>query len=597
MAHCSVASALAGSTAGGQDRDRLTAVRLRLLAATALALAAPRAWSEQRALRTADAAPIESLEVDWDCTAIARARQAAPGAWHPLGSNLAAARRPDVLWLRVGTAADGDSATAAGWTVSMPSNRAFSLSTYEAPAYAEERIDAADSRAWQLSFRQLGREVRPHAGGPSYLCFAGPRLGAEELELLPTPVFRARDLNATQWRAAAFGVILAMSLFSALFYLALNERVFLKYLGYLLVFVLYLACETRAAHRMPLLSGLDVRDMARVTGMSIDLASAFAFLFALEFMSLPRLAPRSAAVLRFVAGALAPLTLAHGAAFIVASDALVEATIRVSNVLVGGGALLLLFTVARCAWRGDRYARFFFAGWTPLVLTAFAASAQQLFWSRTLAVTLDAMLIAGALESVVLSFGLADRTLGYRRELDRATQLADHDPLSGLLNRRALLRLTRALDTEGERRGGALALVIFDLDHFKRINDTHGHSAGDACIRVFAEHLRAEMRRSDLAARYGGEEFLAVLPGASRDAAVGLAERVRARVEREGAVAGSVRVAMTVSAGVAVGDAREGFEGLVVRADRALYAAKNAGRNQVIADGAPGSPPPKAAPG
>jgi diguanylate cyclase (GGDEF)-like protein len=462
----------------------------------------------------------------------------------------------------------------------MPSNRALLLTSYEPPRYAAETIDAADPRAWQLSFRHLGQEIL--TDGPSYLCFRGRRLGPEELELAPTPSFRARDLNATQWRAAAFGAMLAMGLFSALFYLALREQVFLKYLGYLLLFVLYLASETRAAHRVPLLSGLDSRDMLRLTGMSIDLASAFAFLFALEFMGLPRLAPRAARLLRVGAAALLPLTVAHGAAFVLKSDALWRATIQASNLLVGGGGLLLLVTAARCAWRGQRYARFFFAGWTPLVLTAFAASAQELLRARTLGVTLDAMLIAGALESVVLAFGLADRTLGYRRELDRATQLADRDPLSGLLNRRALMRLTRALDAEGDRRGGPLALVIFDIDHFKAINDARGHGAGDACIRAFAEHLSAEVRRSDLAARYGGEEFLAVLPGASREVAVALAERVRARLEKEGAIADGARVSMTVSAGVAVGEANKGFEEVLARADRALYAAKSGGRNRVV---------------
>jgi len=547
--------------------------RIRLRAAAALALGALRAWTEP-------APPIDVLGASWDCASIAQVRAAAPGLWLRVAAGPTATTPADALWLRIDPAAGND------WTASMPSNRAFALSSYEAPAYLERRIDAADPRAWQLSFRHLGREVRDLAGGPTYLCFAGPRLEAAELEIAPSAAFRAADLNATQWRAASFGVVLAMSLFAALFYLALNERVFLKYLGYLLVFLLYLACETRAAHRLPLLSGLDVRSMLCVTGMAIDVASAFAFLFAVDFVGLRRLAPRAARVLRLVAAILAPLALAHAAGFVLHSDRLVQATIHASNVLVGLGGLLLLVTVARCAWRGERYARFFLAGWTPLVLTAFAASAQQLFWSKTLGVTLDAMLAAGAFESVVLAFGLADRALGYRRELDRVTQLADHDPLSGLLNRRALLRLTRALDTEGDRRGGALALVMFDIDHFKRINDVHGHAAGDACIRAVALQLGAEMRRSDLAARYGGEEFLAVLPGASRDAATALADRVRLRVEREGVVRDDTSVAMTVSAGVAVGDAREGFEGILTRADRALYAAKNAGRNRVVADGA-----------
>jgi len=546
--------------------------------AAAAILLSPTRGASEGAARTAPAraAPVEWLEEGGDCASIERVRQAPPSAWASLGPSPGEPRdRPDTLWVRV---------RAAGWTVSMPSNRAFVLTSYEAPRYTPERIDAADPRGWQLSFRHLGRELSPLPDGPTYQCFAGPRLGPDELEVAPTPAFRARDLSATQWRAAAFGAMLAMSLFSALFYLALKERVFLKYLGYLLAFGLYLAAETRAAHRLPLLSGLSSREMLRLTGMAIDLASAFAFLFALEFMGLPRAAPRAAKVLRLVAAVLLPLSVAHGAAFLTGSDAAVQATIQASNVLVGGGALLLLVTAARCAWRGERYARFFIAGWTPLVLTAFAASAQQLFWSRTLAVTLDAMLIAGALESVVLAFGLADRALGYRRELDRATQLADQDPLSGLLNRRALLRLTRAFDADGDRRGGPLAVVIFDLDHFKRINDERGHGTGDACIRAFAEHLSGEVRRSDLAARYGGEEFIAVLPGASREEAGALAERVRTRVEREGALADGLKVPMTVSAGVAVGRAREGFEKLLARADRALYVAKSAGRNRVVAD-------------
>jgi diguanylate cyclase (GGDEF)-like protein len=467
----------------------------------------------------------------------------------------------------------------------MPSNRAFSMTSYDAPRYEPESSDAGDPRAWQLSFRHLGRELQPLAGAPAYLCFQGPRLGPAELEVARTADFRARDLSATQWRSAAFGAMLAMSLFSALFYLALRERVFLKYLGYLLVFALYLACETRAAHRLPVLSGLNRRDMLCLTGMSIDLATAFAFLFSVEFMGLQRLRPLSAAFLRFVAAVLFPLSVVHGAAFVLKSDLLVQSTIHLSNLLVGAGAIVLLIAAGRSAWRGETYARFFIVGWTPLTLTAFAASAQQLVWSLTLSVTLDAMLVAGAFESIVLAFGLAHRTLGYRRELDRTSELVDRDPLSGLLNRRALSRFARAFDAEGDRRRrGSLALVIFDLDHFKRINDERGHSAGDACIRAFAEHLSAEMRRSDVLARYGGEEFLAVLPGASVTIAIALADRVRARLDREGVVAGDSKVPLTVSAGVAVGGGLERFDDLLARADRALYRAKAAGRNRVESD-------------
>ncbi len=536
-------------------------------------------------------APLARLETGPDCAALDAVRAAPEADWTAVDDlqRTEAERSPggDSIWLRLASSAEsrrGSAAEVGRVTIAMPSNRAVRLVSYDPPAYLGDTLDAADPRAWLLSFRHLGRELAPHPDGPIYLCFAGPALGADELEVVPAYRFRERDLAATQWRALAFGVIVAMSLFSALFYVALREFVFIKYLGFLLSFLLYLACETRVAHRLPLFSALDVAGMIRLNGMAIDLASGLAFLFALEFANLHRLAPRLARVLRWIALALFPLMLAHGGAFLLESAALVNGTIRASNLLVGGGGMILLAAVAIAAGRRDRYARFYLVGWTPLVLTAFTASTQQLVWGRTATATIDMMLIAGAFESVVLALGLADRTLTYRRELDRARELADRDALSGLLNRRALVRLANALDAESLRRGGSLSVAMFDLDHFKQVNDRYGHLAGDACIRAFAEHLQAEVRRADLAARYGGEEFVTVLPGASNEAALALAERVRSRVERAGAQHEAQQIALTVSVGVAAGGADEGVSRLLERADRALYAAKSAGRNRVVAD-------------
>jgi diguanylate cyclase (GGDEF)-like protein len=582
---------MSDSGTGGPGRgssarpSRRRAPRRRALVALLLA-AAPAVAASRSAASPSPAIGI--LVTDLPCSDLAAVRSLGPADWRPFPlAPGREARRGASLWLRLAAADPAGGA----WTIAMPSNRALALTWFAPPAYAPERLDASDPRAWQLSFRHLGREVRPSAGGETLLCFAGGGLGADELEVAPAEEFRAADLNATQWRAVAFGVILAMSLFSGLFYLALRELVFVKYLGYLLAFLLYLACETGAAHRLPVLSALDVRSMVRVDGMAIDLASGLAILFALEFVNLRRLTPRLARPLRWIGATLFPLAVAHGAAFLTGSDALVAATVAISNVLVGVGGMTLLAAVAIAAGRRDRYARFFLAGWTPLVLTALAASAQQLFGSRTLAATLDAMLVAGAVESVVLAIGLADRTLTYRHELDRARELADRDALSGLLNRRALERLTTALDAESTRRGG-VAVAMFDLDHFKRVNDERGHLVGDACIRAFAEHLAAEVRHTDFAARYGGEEFVVVLPGATRDKAVALAERVRLRVAREGALCDGVRVPLTVSAGVAAGQAAAGVEELLERADRALYAAKGAGRDRVAVEG--GGEPPRA---
>ncbi|MHC1711841.1 MAG: GGDEF domain-containing protein [Solidesulfovibrio sp.] len=162
------------------------------------------------------------------------------------------------------------------------------------------------------------------------------------------------------------------------------------------------------------------------------------------------------------------------------------------------------------------------------------------------------------------------------------------DELTGLANRRGL---TACLDREWRRclrEGGDLAAIMIDIDHFKRYNDTWGHAAGDACLRLVAATLSGCLRRAgDIAARYGGEEFVVLLPGGDAQCAWALAESIRHAVltcdqPQEGSTASRV----TVSLGVAVrlADAFDTPQALLVRADAALYAAKAAGRNRICLD-------------
>jgi diguanylate cyclase (GGDEF)-like protein len=129
-----------------------------------------------------------------------------------------------------------------------------------------------------------------------------------------------------------------------------------------------------------------------------------------------------------------------------------------------------------------------------------------------------------------------------------------------------------------------LSVIVSDLDFFKRINDTYGHPAGDAVLVKVASRLRSCIRRQDSVGRYGGEEFLAVLPDASHDEAFAIAERMRVAVAAEAEVIGDAMVNLTISAGVASTElfAAAGTDELIGHADRALYAAKNAGRNCVM---------------
>ena len=167
-----------------------------------------------------------------------------------------------------------------------------------------------------------------------------------------------------------------------------------------------------------------------------------------------------------------------------------------------------------------------------------------------------------------------------------AMQAATRDPLTGAGNRAGLER-TLARETELARRhGGALALLMADLDRFKRVNDRFGHLAGDRVLRAVTRCLTGCVRRSDPVFRYGGEEFCVVLSRTGPDGARRLARRVREAVERLRIPAGSGTLRVSVSVGVASRSPGEGPAELIAKADAALYRAKRAGR------GPPNPPPP-----
>ena len=182
--------------------------------------------------------------------------------------------------------------------------------------------------------------------------------------------------------------------------------------------------------------------------------------------------------------------------------------------------------------------------------------------------------IALVLSTVILSGALVESDKAHR-------QRSTLDPLTGLLNRNALEQ--RLAELEGtpcdDARGRSHALLLCDLDHFKRVNDQLGHAAGDAVLQQVADTMRSALRAGDSIYRIGGEEILVVLPGASEQDAVGVAERLRQAVRKRRPVG----VGVTISIGAAVTKPSVvNTEDLVARADAALYSAKAGGRDQVF---------------
>jgi diguanylate cyclase (GGDEF)-like protein len=162
------------------------------------------------------------------------------------------------------------------------------------------------------------------------------------------------------------------------------------------------------------------------------------------------------------------------------------------------------------------------------------------------------------------------------------TSLANTDALTLGLNRRAFMEeAARALARE-RRQERLCALLMFDLDHFKQINDRFGHVQGDVVLKGFADRVRQRLRAGDVFGRYGGEEFLVLLPGADAGAGFVLAEQLRTRVAEFPFSMGEEKTALTVSVGLAVDNGEGGIPELIEAADWALYRAKHRGRNRVV---------------
>lgn len=179
------------------------------------------------------------------------------------------------------------------------------------------------------------------------------------------------------------------------------------------------------------------------------------------------------------------------------------------------------------------------------------------------------------------------RIIELQNELIAARDLfrvkASHDSLTGLWNHEEILRILEQELARGERTGESISVIMADIDHFKKINDTFGHLAGDEVLRLTAGTMRYMMRSYDYIGRYGGEEFLLILPKCCLECAAAFAERIRSSVKNSKVDTSEGVIPVTISLGVASSNAREGMDGesLVKAADAALYRAKEYGRNRV----------------
>ena len=389
--------------------------------------------------------------------------------------------------------------------------------------------------------------------------------------------YRARDLRHVRVSTFFASVQLSMVLVILCFWAVLRDRMFLYFIVYVCAQVVYAMAVSGELYALP--GAALLAPLGYHTGQCMAaLAAGFSIWFILAFADLRSYTPRLAAWL----GALRWPFLAFAVIIwmpFLRPDAWLPNTVNLLLIV----STVIALASSWLAWRrGNRQAGFFLLSWLPLLALTLARVVQLMA-----GLPLPAWLEYGfpgsmAWAAVIVTVGLADRTLQVRHERDRATRMAQFDSLTGVFNRRAIMdRLRSAWQaTIGSE---PLAVLFLDIDHFKQINDSRGHSAGDACLAAVVEAIRAELGESDRLGRYGGEEFLIMLRGESARMAVRVAECIVARAAALRVPIGEHLIAFTVSIGVAVrGKTTSDVEALVEHADAAQYRAKAEGRNRVV---------------
>src|SRR5262249_863513 len=211
----------------------------------------------------------------------------------------------------------------------------------------------------------------------------------------------------------------------------------------------------------------------------------------------------------------------------------------------------------------------------PLAMRAFLPAGHDTAWLTVF--TLETILYAVGTAFIVMLM-----VKDHHVQVYRTAACTDH--LTGLLSRRAFMDNALTLCAHQAKRSEPVAMLLFDLDHFKTINDRFGHAAGDDVLRLFGQVVRASTRADDIIGRFGGEEFIAIVPGGWESASK-ISERVRSSFEAAGIKVGNHAICATVSIGAGTCyDPVTEIDALIGRADTALYRAKHEGRNRVYID-------------
>lgn len=374
-----------------------------------------------------------------------------------------------------------------------------------------------------------------------------------------------------------YGFLAALIIYNLVLFFRLERRNSLYYSLYLLSFVVLSICYTGRG-----LAWLwsDYPSIQRfILLVMMVLLAHNGLYFAREFLELDVRAPVLARRLRYASAAMLATML-----ILIVAD-LPEAAAWIAFVAVGGFVFVMIPLGIYARHRGHGAAHYFLlaAVVSMLGIGVTLFSVWGMLPYNTL--TYRGVELGMMLEATLLALALAEFVRTQLAERQRAEREAQVDSLTQLYNRRGLFALSETAFRLARRHGRPLTVVMLDLDHFKLINDQHGHSVGDRVLVDAARLLQQSRRSDDVVARWGGEEFVLFLPETALDAACQLAERLRGNMENRLVDIGTARLHYTASFGVAELGSEPDLATLIATADEALYAAKQAGRNRVVRAG------------
>jgi diguanylate cyclase (GGDEF)-like protein len=370
---------------------------------------------------------------------------------------------------------------------------------------------------------------------------------------------------------------------SACFYWVLRENIWLLYIVKVLSYFVYMG--TRTGEFAAMADALNRPQWIPYFNMTFGNAAAMfgagvSAFFLVRFIQIDRYAPQLKKPLLIVGTIL----LCLSPLIFVVPDRLVSLNAGLGNLCLLINSLLCVAACAigiRCR---NRPALFYLIADLPIILTLWFQIGAGMGWNESVEFSNRFFMAAHAFSGLLVSLGLAHQVLGYRQERDEAISTSERDPLTGALNRRAATNALVSTLSTLEKGRGSVCVLFLDLDYFKKVNDSFGHHVGDDALKFLVAEAKTEMRGSDLLARMGGEEFLLVLPGAHLSDGLAIAERIRKRVQSNGAFIQSKPVSLTVSIGVSASTSKLNTpDQLIEAADQALYRAKSRGRNRVEA--------------